>query len=346
VAQTSKEEVSLQQKIEWLSQFFDKDRDGKLNAAEQAAMKEFADEYRKKIAEPADSYAKGPYAIEAIPLYVLKTDSKELQLRITYPVAAGTYPLILFSHGLFGTKDSYSPLIQFWASYGYVIIQTNHEDSLALGLQKIEDALKAWDSRPKDMSLILDCLDQLEKQFPQLQNKIDKTKIAAAGHSFGAHTSQLLAGTKCYVGWFRSKDFRDQRITSALFISPQGVGVLFKEKSFSFVQIPAMIITGSQDTSPINGKGPDWRKEAYTYSSPGDKYFVFIQNAHHGFGGITGKIPFPGSGAMDPQQVWYVQEAGLQFFDAYLKGIASKKQSLQQHQLETISNGEVKLDNK
>jgi hypothetical protein len=66
------------------------------------------------------------------------------------------------------SKDNYQPLVTHWASHGYVVIQPTHSDSRSLGT-KIGDALRFqdWQSRPADVSFVLDSLDELEKQVPR-----------------------------------------------------------------------------------------------------------------------------------------------------------------------------------
>ena len=52
-----------------------------------------------------------------------------------------------------------------------------------------------WANRPKDVAFILDSLDAIEAKVQGLKGKMDKKTIGVGGHSFGAHTGQLVAGT-------------------------------------------------------------------------------------------------------------------------------------------------------
>ena len=42
---------------------------------------------------------------------------------------AGPFPVIVFSHGLGGSREAYEYLGRHWASYGYVIAHIQHEGS-------------------------------------------------------------------------------------------------------------------------------------------------------------------------------------------------------------------------
>ena len=61
---------------------------------------------------------------------------KDLEVLVTVPVSTESqyrsFPLIIFSHGAFGSKEGYSPLINRWVGNGYLAIQPMHEDSLKL----------------------------------------------------------------------------------------------------------------------------------------------------------------------------------------------------------------------
>ena len=82
-----------------------------------------------------------------------------------------------------------------------------------------------------------------------------------------------------------------------------------------------MTITGSRDQG-AGGQGPDWKKEPYLFSPPGDKYLVYIEGANHmSFGGGLG------SRGSKPTEV--VKATSLAFWNAYLKDDAAAKTSLQ-----------------
>jgi predicted dienelactone hydrolase len=242
---------------------------------------------------------------------------KDLQIRITYPEKRGTYPLLVFSHGAFGSKDAYEPLIEHWASHGYVCIQATHSDSLSLGGRPGPGAFRDWKNRPKDVSFVLDSLDEIERRVPDLKGALDREKIGVGGHSFGAHTSQLVGGVKTR-GLAGLESHRDRRVRAALLISPQGRGRLLGDDSWKAFKTPAMVITGSNDKGR-NGEDPKWRLDPYALSPAGDKYLVWIEGAYHGFGGITGKKRWSGSGPDNADHVSIVKKASLAFWDAYVK---------------------------
>ncbi len=249
---------------------------------------------------------------------------KPLRVRISFPAPGKEaphrerpWPVIVFSHGMFGSGDAYDPLVRAWAQSGYVVLQPTHPDSVKLGTRSRGEAVKAWSSRPVEIRLILDSLQKIERMAKELRGKLDPERIGMGGHSFGCHTSMLVTGVKPRLR--RGGPFFDKRIRCAYLVSPQGKSPLFTEDSWRQWRVPAVIVTGDKDTDPFGdkNKGPLWRLDPYRFSPPQDKYMLWIDGAYHGFGGISGA--WKGGGPKNEKHVALVRDTGLAFFDAYLK---------------------------
>ena len=117
-----------------------------------------------------------------------------------------------------------------------------------------------------------------------------------------------------------------------------------------------MSMTGTYDNA-ASGQVAAWRKDPFTYSPPGDKYHVFIDDAFHM--SFTGALAQQNSeimrrplvarfvGGTDQKMVFdYVKIASIAFWDAYLKGDAKAKQYLISDSLISFSHHSVKLDRK
>jgi predicted dienelactone hydrolase len=59
--------------------------------------------------------------------------NKDLVMTIEYPTRGGPYPVIIFSHGFGGSNTSYTPLTEYWAGHGYIVIKPSHADAGRLG---------------------------------------------------------------------------------------------------------------------------------------------------------------------------------------------------------------------
>ncbi|MCX7992856.1 MAG: hypothetical protein N2651_04210 [Fimbriimonadales bacterium] len=295
----------------------------------------------------------GAYAVRAVSNLTLRDAkrNKDLQLRITYPDAKGSFPIIVWSHGATGTKDLYQPLIRYWASHGYICIQPNHSDSIAItGRQGLSPGIfRDWDSRPQDISFILDSLDEIEAKVPELKGRLNRKSIGVGGHSFGAHTSQLLAGATSVSNGMR-KSHADKRPVAFLLVSPQGIGRQMgglDAQSWQTLTRPFMVITGTNDRG-LMGEKWEWRLDPWKYARSKEKYLLVIEGAWHGFGGIAGVRAgaFRNSGPENPTHVMYVKTTSLAFWDAYLKKDPAARQFLQSDTMTRRTNGQAKLESK
>src|SRR5712692_6731323 len=162
-----------------------------------------------RSAQATYKLADGPYSVETIDQTIHDAKrNKDLPVRFLIPKSAGPFPVIIFSHGAGGSGQNYFPLTGFWATHGYVVIQPTHNDSIALRKEKGEQVPASprelvdeyrfntddWINRVRDITLIIDSLNDLEKRLPQLKGKMDQKRIGVGGHSYGAFTTQMIGG--------------------------------------------------------------------------------------------------------------------------------------------------------
>ncbi|KAI0975509.1 alpha/beta-hydrolase [Xylaria arbuscula] len=229
----------------------------------------------------------------------------ELQIRVTAPVSGQALPIILLSHGhgrsnWLSSLQGYAPLAEFYAKHGFVVIQPTHLSSRTLSLQSPPGNEMYWRSRPKDMAQILDHLDLIEATVPGLNGRLDRSKVAAVGHSFGGFTTSLLLGAK-------NTDPRDgtvyhaleRRIKAGVLFGTTGNGgadmsenggkmLPFYGIDFSTMQTPTLVVGGEDDIGPhLTVREADWHWDSYTHG-PGSKDLLRVKGGHHGFGGISG----------------------------------------------------------
>ncbi|MFN0119744.1 MAG: alpha/beta hydrolase family protein [Blastocatellia bacterium] len=315
-----------------------------------------------EVAAQTNKFAHEQSPVETVDELILKDQkrNKELPLKIYFPQTGVNYPVIVYSHGAGGSKDNYGPLGSDWASHGYVVIHTTHEDSIALqraagkvtaadaqGLQqmllRMAGEPQAWESRARDVALVMDSLKEIEQRAPRLKGKLDRTRIGVGGHSFGAYTSQLLGGATIEIGG-QTRSFLDPRPQAFLLLSPQGSGQQgLTKKSWEKFTRPLLVATGSNDRG-ATGQTPAQKAEAFTLSPAGDKYLVFLEGAYHNLGGISGA---QGGGLRlgpeSAEQVSYLRTASLAFWNAYLKQDKQAKSWLQSDALQQTSNGAARV---
>ena len=281
--------------------------------------------------------SKGKYSVRTVDRVALDRTrhSQQLTVRVYFPNGEGKYPVILWSHGMGFNKNHYQPLVEFWATHGYIIICANHLDAIS------GECVHGYELfRTDDIKFILDTLHMIEKKTLRNYNIcIDSGKIGVGGHSLGAHTTQLIGGVKKKNG----KTFRDKRPAAFLMISPRGTGRSLGKNSWDEFNRPALVITGTEDKSLKMRKPFTWRMEGFHGMPSHDKYLALIQDACHGFGGITGIDGWKGSGPINPKHVEAVQSISLLFWDGYLKGNEGKIQVLRSTFINEVTKEDVKI---
>jgi len=299
----------------------------------------------------------GPYTVSEVEDLVLHDTKrgKDTHVRIFYPNEAGKYPVIVFSHGAGGSQSCCDGLTRHWATHGYVTIQPTHDDSAVQRrnqgeenirfMQAVRDALKKpslWESRPQDISYVLDALPSLENRVRGLAGKMDAEHIGVGGHSMGSYTTEAIAGALVDLPGHAGRDFADKRVKAVLCLSPQGPGQFgLNEHSFDQIALPYMGITGSLDSlGPV--ASPAWHRIPFQRSQPGDKYHLFIEGADH-MSFITPRTALPSHAKQGGAIFDCTNSAALAFWDAYLKGDARAKEYLDSSALEEFSHGAVKL---
>ena len=225
---------------------------------------------------------------------------EDLQVRVSAPATGNGLPIVVFAHGYGSSSDGYAPLANFWASHGFVVIQPTFLDSRMLGLVPDDPRTPTiWRSRVEDMRRTLDHLDQFEAAVPGLEGRLDRSRIAAVGHSYGAQTVGVLLGARV-IGSDGSlgEDLSDPRVKVGALLSATGRGghdlgpfaaehFPFMNPSFAEMTTPTLVVAGDQDDSPLSPRGPDWFTDAYTLGQ-GANSLVTLFGGEHMLGGISG----------------------------------------------------------
>ncbi|MDT0391025.1 alpha/beta hydrolase family protein [Streptomyces dubilierae] len=224
---------------------------------------------------------------------------EDLRVRVSAPATGGDLPVIVFSHGFGWSMDGYAPLADHWAAHGFVVVQPTHLDSRTLALPADDPRTPhIWRIRIEDLRRVLDGLDVLEAAVPGLAGRLDRDRVAVAGHSWGAQTASTLLGARVLgPDGVPGEDLSDTRVKAGVLLALTGLGddltpfaaehFPFMRPSFATMTTPALIVAGDSDRSPLSTRGPDWFTDPYTHS-PGGKTLLTLFGAEHSLGGIPG----------------------------------------------------------
>lgn len=228
-----------------------------------------------------------------------------LQMRVSAPTTGRELPIILLSHGQgrsnhLSSLNGYGPLASFWAAHGFVVMQPTHLSSKSLSLDpKTPGAPMFWRSRVEDMKHILDQLDGIEAAVPAIAGRLDRSRIAVAGHSMGGHTAGMLLGAQLTDEDGTKVNLIEPRIKAGVLLAPPGNGgadlsafgaalSFFRHPSFAEMTTPTLVVTGENDASPhLTVRGADWHADSYRLST-GPKCLLTIAGGGHCLGGVSG----------------------------------------------------------
>ncbi len=258
--------------------------------------------------------------------------NRQIPLRVYLPAIQTPAPVILFSHGLGGSRAGSAFLGEHWARRGYVAVFVQHpgsDDSVWRGTptaDRMADMRKAASLdnfllRVKDIPAVLDQLAvwQTDKAH-SLSGRMDLNKVGMSGHSFGAVTTQAVSGEAVPVG---GKRFTDPRIKAAVIFSPSSPRGFSPKTAFASVSVPWMLMTGTKDLAPIGNADMKSRLSVYPALKGAPKYELVLNNAEHS---VFTDRPLPGDQApRNPNHHQVILALSTTFWDAYLRGDSSAK---------------------
>ncbi len=174
----------------------------------------------------------------------------------------GKKPVVIFSHGLGGSRENNAYLGSHWAEAGYVAVFMQHpgsDESLWKDTPP-KDRMKAMQSgasgktfrdRMGDVPFVIDMLEKWNAAAGHpLNGQMDLDHIGMSGHSYGAVTAQALMGQK-YGG---RQLFHEPRLDAFLLMSPSPPPKGTPQAAYGHIAAPIFCMTGTKDSTLINLK--------------------------------------------------------------------------------------------
>jgi dienelactone hydrolase len=195
---------------------------------------------------------------------------RSVPVRLYRPRAGEGWPLVVFSHGIGGSRLGYGYLGRHFAANGVASLHLQHvgsDRSLWGGnvfslVGRLQAAAQDGEAiaRAHDLGFALDRL-----LAGPLGEPVDAGRIVAAGHSYGANTALLAAGaTVRRAGG--TVALRDARVAAAIAISaPPFYGESDLKPILGGIALPSLHVTTTDDVIRIPGY----------YSAPEDRLAVF-----------------------------------------------------------------------
>ena len=218
--------------------------------------------------------------------------NRDLPVKIYYPVTEDkVWPVIIFSHGLGGSRDGYEYLGRYWAGRGYVCVHLQHlgsDDAVWRQSSQIMKSMKEAAAnvenavnRPLDVSFAIDQLEILNREAAPLKGKLDLTRIGVAGHSFGGFTVMAVIGQVFVTKTGNEFTLADKRIKAAIAMSAPVPRNADLKKSFGSIMIPCLHMTGTLDESLVSDVKPAERRLPYDNISGAEQYLLTLNGGDH-----------------------------------------------------------------
>lgn len=242
----------------------------------------------------------------------------------TRATAEQPVPLLVFSHGIGGSRNGYRYLGSHWASQGWASLHLQHVGSdrqLWAGnpfavVSRLHDAAQEQEAQARVLDLRF-ALDQLLAH--ELAPLFDTGRVVAAGHSYGANTTLLAAGARVTRAG-QALDLRDERVRAAIVISaPPFYGETRLAPILGPVQVPSLHITATEDIIRIPGyySGAEDRLAVYDAVGSSRKALAVFEGGSHS---IFTDRPGSGGAVLNPQVKTATRELSLAFLKSVFDG--------------------------
>jgi predicted dienelactone hydrolase len=250
---------------------------------------------------------------------------RPVPVRLYWPESEKPVALVVFSHGIGGSRRGYSYLGEHFAANGIASLHLQHvgsDRSLWTGnvwslLSRLQDAAQENEAleRVRDLSFALDQL-LAHKKYGKL---IDRVRIAAAGHSYGANTAMLAAGASVQREG-RRLELRDPRVKAAVLLSaPPFYGEDNPKAILQSITLPTLHVTATEDVIRIPGYYSPASDRVAVFDavgSPLKALAVFEGGSHSIFTSRGGT----GGAALNPQVKTATRELALAFLQRVFDG--------------------------
>jgi predicted dienelactone hydrolase len=262
----------------------------------------------------------------------VKDDARKraIPIRVYLPAGVKNAPVVLFSHGLGGSREGSTFLGEHWSARGYVAVFLQHPGSdesvwKSVGpLRRMAALKKAANAenfllRVKDVSAVL---DQLEKWNTAKDNVLagmmDMSRVGMSGHSFGAITTQAVTGE---TAGDANLNYTDPRLKAAIIFSPSSPkNKATPKEAFKNVKIPWLLMTGTKDVAPVGDIDIESRLAVFPALPKGNKYELVLFDAEHSV--FTDRDTKEKS---NPNHHKVILALSTAFWDAYLKNDENAK---------------------
>ena len=292
-------------------------------------------------------------------------------VRDAAPASAGSFPLIVISHGYPGNRFLMAHLGENLASKGYVTVSIDHTDSTYADQNAFGSTLL---NRPLDQDFVVETFADFSATSPELAAIIDGETVGVIGYSMGGYGALIYGGagvtqasteypwgtpngllTRHLAGSDTHAKMQNDKVKAIISIAPWGKNTGFWDADgLAGFSKPLMLMAGSVDDVSVYSA----LRAIFAETTGTKRHLLTFENANHNAGA---PMPSPAEGyqmveGMDfapfehyADAVWdntrmnnIAQHFATAFMDMHLKGDESKAAYLDL--IENAAEGVTKLD--
>ncbi len=242
-------------------------------------------------------------------------------------------PVVIWSHGFGGNRDGAGFISRYLAGNGYVVVHPSHigtDSTLWEGkpghpwdiLREAKITRETTLHRFQDIPFLLDQLPLWAEENPEVGRLMNFDRIGMSGHSFGALTTQVMAGQMFPGLDDRLTQMKEERFKAGILFSPVPIGHLIQgdqdqAQAYGAIDLPLFHMTGTEDASPLKEFDYSYRFSIFDHSNSPSKYLKVLNGGDHMvYNGTRGKLQ---ENPMRERHEELIKLATIGFWDTYLK---------------------------
>jgi predicted dienelactone hydrolase len=255
-------------------------------------------------------------------------------VKLYVPAGIGPFPVVVHSHGLGGSREGSTAILNEVARAGFLVVTLQHAGSdtgildeglAALAARDAPVGARAAIDRYRDVPFAIDELTRRNQAEGTLRGRLDLGRIGMSGHSFGALSTLTALGQN--VPRAPAGAFREPRIVAGVVYSPNAPRNESPDTAFRAITAPILHFTGTEDRTPLDREASPWgRTIPFQHISGPDQFLVVIHGGDHML--FSGRRMAAGRPqANDAAHLRLITEETIRFWRAYL---AADREAAQQ----------------
>ncbi len=213
---------------------------------------------------------------------------RSVPYKLYLPDTRAAAPVVIFSHGLGGSREAATYLLEHLAANGFAAVSIQHpgsDESLLRqggGMRRLRESVadaRSAAARFGDVRFVIDELERLNASGAWA-GRFDVSRIGMSGHSYGALTTLIAVGQRPGAG--APDRFRDVRIDAAIVYSPNAPRNQDAGAALAAIRTPILHLTGTEDRTPLDlERTPADRQIPFRTITGADQYLIVFAGGDH-----------------------------------------------------------------